>query len=1141
MIDSLIGKRIPIPGQFTDIVTVEDADLIDETVLLTVRTTTGDLSEAMLSCEKLQEIISQQQQVTLTPVKAGSFFLFIESARIKTAFEYDPHFAVSLSGVRPLPHQLEAVYERILPQVRLRFLLADDPGAGKTIMAGLLIKELKLRGAIERVLILTPAPLTIQWQDELKSKFAETYEVVTSTLAKNQLAGNPWERFRQCIASIDFAKRDDVVSGILQVDWDLVIIDEAHKCSARSQGDELRRTGRYRLAEELSIISERLLLLTATPHQGDVDQFHNFLRLLDPEQFISQKHNTEMLRLENSPWFLRRVKEQLKDFEGQKLFKDRHAITVNFELSQPEESLYHQVTDYINTYLGKTTGRRQATVALARTVLQRRLASSLNAIYSSLKRRYQKFSTLLEELAQLSPQEQQKKLISMGRTNDTETDSSDCSDEELEALAVESTVAEQVSQLQEELDTLKRLVKLTQETIELETECKLNKLKDLLQEAQFDELSGSEGRLLIFTEHRDTLEYLKQNLRVWGYSTCEIHGGMNVIERKAAQKDFKSHKQICIATEAAGEGINLQFCRLMINYDIPWNPNRLEQRMGRIHRIGQKQDVYIFNFVASTTVEGRVLERLLTKLEEIRSAMGDRVYDVIGQLLQVNDIRFEDLVRESTYSKADEDEAISKINHLTSQRLKDLEEATGIALATDHIDLSQVRYTQKQDYCSEEQRLMPRYTEDFFQRACDYLRIGLEVRADGLWRVPYLKEEFRSNSLDAVKHLGTPDRNYNKLTFYQQHLEVATHDDADFISPGHCLFAAVAERLNTHLTNEIESRYAIFVDADAETSYRVHFFQVDIRGENSKAREQILRAKLYAVAEYQPGELVLISPDCLHDFAGADTRAETDSLEPLNPNEQQKIEKWLKVKVQLKMMEEVRIERQRELNIKRDYLKQAMDTAIKDAQRTQMKLAAKVAGGDESYRVARDNAQNKWRSLKEKYQQKEAELKSLEIVRLGRVTHLGTALVYPAPTEFSPTETRNNPEVEAFAMEYVMNYERERGWEPEDISQNRDGSGFDIRSMGPVEETTNNVPVRRIEVKGRAGLNQDVSLTANEWRKAQQLGDTYWLYVVWGCHTPHPQLLIIQNPVKKLAGKVKEVKQVTRYLIDAEIINSVAT
>ena len=252
MEEKLIGKRIAIAGQFTGFVTVEAATLVENVVLLQVRTQQGVLRDAYLSLPEVEEILTNDQRSSALPVGANQFFLFIESARIKLAFSYDPHFAVSLSGVRPLPHQLEAVYERILPQVRLRFLLADDPGAGKTIMAGLLLKELKLRGAIERVLILSPAPLTLQWQDELRSKFTETYEVINSALAKGQLAGNPWERFRQCIASIDFAKRDDILPGILQVDWDLVIVDEAHKCSARTQGDDLRRTGRYELVEELS-------------------------------------------------------------------------------------------------------------------------------------------------------------------------------------------------------------------------------------------------------------------------------------------------------------------------------------------------------------------------------------------------------------------------------------------------------------------------------------------------------------------------------------------------------------------------------------------------------------------------------------------------------------------------------------------------------------------------------------------------------------------------------------------------------------------------------------------------------------------------------------------------------------------------
>lgn len=1140
MVEQLIGKRISIPGQFTGSVTVESVTVVDDTVLLQVRTQEGELREAILGSSDIAEILTHQQQTSAATVDANSFFLFIESARIKTAFAYDPHFAVSLSGVRPLPHQLEAVYERILPQVRLRFLLADDPGAGKTIMAGLLLKELKLRNAIDRVLILAPAPLTIQWQDELRSKFSETFEVVNSILAKNQLAGNPWERFRQCIASIDFAKRDDVAPGILQVDWDLVIIDEAHKCSARTQGDDLRRTGRYKLAEELSRITERILLLTATPHQGDVKQFHNFLRLLDPEQFISNELNPQMLSLEDSPWFLRRIKEELKDFNGHKLFKKRFPITVPFDLSPAEKHLYDQVTKYINKYLGKTKGRKQAAVALARTVLQRRLASSLNAIFSSLKKRQRRFADLLEELHELSPQEQKERLINLGKPVDPELESDDCEEEQLEELAIESTVAEQLDQLREELRELERLVKLAQQTIDIGTESKLNELKKCLERAELDELKDGQGKLLIFTEHRDTLEYLKQNLIKWGYTTCEIHGGMNVIARKAAQKDFQISKQVCLATEAAGEGINLQFCRLMINYDLPWNPNRLEQRMGRIHRIGQTKDVYIFNFVAINTVEGRVLDKLLFKLEEIRNAMGDRVFDVIGQLLQLNDIRFEELVREATYTKKSEDEVLEQIERLDPERLEALEQATGVALATSHVDLSQIRRTQSQDYVSEEQRLMPRYVEEFFKRTCEHLRVNLESRADGLWRVTYVKEEFRSNNLESVRRLGTPEKEYLKLTFYKEHLANPSHQDADLFSPGHPLFAAIIERLDTQLLEQISQQSAVFIDADAQQPYSIHFFEVQVAGVGRKGKDKVLKARLCAVAEKSTGELALISPDCLHNLAPAPPTTPPQAGEtnqPPTPQEQQKVETWLKVKVQLPLMNQERSQRQRELQIRQDYLKQAMESAIRDAQVTQMKLASKVAKGDETYRVARDSAQNKVRDLQERYKNKQSELDYLKIIRPGRVAYLGTALVNPAPVEVSNHPgMQNDPEVEAFAMQYVMDYERQRGWEPEDISKNQDGSGFDIRSVGPVDPQTEIAPVRRIEVKGRSQDYQQVSLTVNEWRKAQQLGDSYWLYVVWGCKTDNPQLLMIPNPAKALAGDAKEIKQVTRYIVGAEAL-----
>ncbi len=779
-------------------------------------------------------------------------------------------------------------------------------------------------------------------------------------------------------------------------------------------------------------------------------------------------------------------------------------------------------------------GRKQAAVALARTVLQRRLASSLNAIFSSLKKRQRRFNDLLEELENLSPAEQRERLLNLGKPVDSEMETDDCEEDQLEDLAVESTVAEQLEQLREELRELERLVKLTQQTINMGSETKLTALKNCLASSEFNELKDGRGKLLIFTEHRDTLEYLKQNFQAWGYSTCEIHGGMNPLARKEAQRNFQFYKQVCLATEAAGEGINLQFCQLMINYDIPWNPNRLEQRMGRIHRIGQEKNVYIFNFVAVNTVEGRVLERLLAKLEEIRNAMGDRVFDVIGQLLQLNDIKFEDMIREATYAKAAEDEALEQIEKLTPQRLQELEQATGVALATSHVDLSRIRRTQDQDYISEEQRLMPRYVEEFFKRACEFMGVSLEPRADGLWRIPYVKEEFRSDNLDAVRRLGTPEKNYPKLTFYKEHLSKVAHQDAEMLSPGHPLFAAISERLDAQLEEQVRSGFAVFIDADAEEPYSIHFFEVQVAGQQRSGRNIVLKATLAAIAQKASREIAVVSADSLHNLAPALDISKDWTLKPPTPAQQQEIEDWLKVKIQLPAIAQERQKRQRELQIRQDYLKQAMETAIREQQTTQMKLAAKVAAGDETYRVARDNAQKKVKDLQERYKSKQTELKYLQIVRPGRVIYVGTALVYPAPAEAYGTvtlqEMRNDPEVEAFAMEWVMNYERQRGWQPKDVSKENDSCGFDIRSVGPPDETGKS-PVRRIEVKGRAQAQQSIALTANEWRKAQQLGDSYWLYVVWGCKTPNPQLLTIANPARTLVRDAKEIKQVTRYII----------
>src|SRR5205823_5749155 len=401
------------------------------------------------------------------------FFLLVEAARIRLAYSFDPFFAVSLSGVQALPHQLQAVYERMLPQARLRFLLADDPGAGKTIMAGLLLKELKLRGVINYVLILTPAPLTIQWQDELYSKFDETFEIVNSEMVGNQLAGNIWDRYRQCITSLDFAKQDRVAQSLKQIPWDIVIIDEAHKCAARTQGEKVAKTRRYQLAERLSASAERVLLLTATPHSGDPSQFAHFLRLLDADQFPDPRYDGVQLDrkiLEDAraggrdQWFLRRIKEELRDREGNPLFTHRFVDSVDFTLTAPEKRLYNSITGYINNFLPYQQGNtRRSSVALARTVLQRRLASSLNAIHRSLERRATHFSTILQEVDSLPASEHEKvlqkyRLLASSGFEDEESESDDLEERQVEALE-NFPVVQRVDQLRLEVQALNDLVK----------------------------------------------------------------------------------------------------------------------------------------------------------------------------------------------------------------------------------------------------------------------------------------------------------------------------------------------------------------------------------------------------------------------------------------------------------------------------------------------------------------------------------------------------------------------------------------------------------------------------------------------------------------------------------------------------------
>lgn len=1160
-LEKLIGTKVVIHGHFNEPVIVDGVNIISSNVELRVRLIDGSLRETILSEEEALKLLPQ-----ITEEKEKQFLfdpeglrIIIESYRIQLAYSYDKHFAVSLSGIRTLPHQIEAVYQKMLPLPQLRFLLADDPGAGKTIMAGLLLKEMKLREAIDKILILSPAPLTIQWQDEMLNCFGEYFEIISSAVDSHQLV-DPWHKNNQVISSLDYAKQENVRERVWKESWDIIIIDEAHKCSAStksytSRSNEAKKTKRYQLAEKLSEKSANILLLTATPHHGDDDRFGHFVRLIDADIFPephklgekAKEIRQEILKLgPDCPWALRRLKEDLKDTNGQRLFPDRFAHTITFKLNQSEFDLYKAVSGYINEFLPQATGKKKQSVALARTVFQRRLASSTYAIYQSLNRRLERQKKLLQELEDMTPAQRAKKLSLIQKAEvDDELEDGDLNEDEKDQLIDEFTLAEELSFIKSEIVALSDLTDRSKKIYNLGTDSKLSALKDCLENVEFNELKDGRGKLIIFTEHRDTLNYINEHLEKWGYTTVEIHGGMNPRDRKRAQDIFRTAAQILVATEAAGEGINLQFCHLMINYDLPWNPTRLEQRLGRIHRIGQVRDVHAFNFVANESedgrdvIEGRILERLLTKIEQMRIVLDDRVFDVIGQILSLNDINLPEMLREVAYDPRRLDDYIDQINKIDPKKYKEYEKATGVALARSYVDFSEF-YGDNLEI--EEQRLMPKYVEEYFLNATKILGLEVERRADGLLRLERVPKDFISEKLEAIKRFGKPEKSYRKFTFHKEHLEEDKHVDASLIGPGHSLYAVVDEKLKEKLSHFFGG-VAAYVDGSSEIPYCIYFFEATVIGETTVGKSVPIYGELVAVKEIldtnnRPEErFTLIPPDSLTDLQSFESYKKDDAIINTKPAMD-----FVKVTYQIKKRGELLKERERYAEEVKRYLTQSFKVRIRREQNQVMELEAKRRGPQgKDYDIALRVARTDLDALERMKDDRLKNIEHLKIARPGPLRHIGTALVLPHEEyrtdildDISLGDLKTNQMIEKAAEDIIVRFEESRGWTTERIGHLK--KGFDIRSIGPADPQTGRYEVRRIEAKGRQ-KGQPIILTFNEWFKAEQLGDSYWLYVVWDpIENPNAEPILIQNPVKALDHVKKRYDKYRVFSIPAESV-----
>ena len=788
--------------------------------------------------------------------------LVSEAHRIRLAHLFDPVLAVHTSLVEPLPHQITAVYESMLPRQPLRFLLADDPGAGKTIMAGLLIKELIVRGDLQRCLIVCPGSLVDQWQDELYRRFQLPFDILTNDKLEAARTGNWFLENNLVIARLDKLSRDESVQDKLKAPdcrWDLIVCDEAHKMSASFFGGEVKFTKRHKLGQMLSPLTRHFLLMTATPHNGKEEEFQLFMALIDGDRFEG-RFRDGVHTADVSDLMRRMVKEKLLKFDGTPLFPERMAYTVPYKLSVGETRLYKEVTDYVREQFNRAEAlqndKRAGTVGFALTILQRRLASSPEAIYQSLRRRRERLEKRMRELELLQRGAFAQAIAEQVPTLDEEDvdDLEEAPDNEVaateEQILDQATAARTIEELKAEIATLQHLESLALSVRRSGEDRKWRELANLLAHiftrASVSDRVGEKAapygsgdipkpepsprqKLVVFTEHRDTLNYLEQQIStVLGRKDAVvlIHGGMGREERKKAQESFlhDPEVQVLAATDAAGEGINLQRAHLMVNYDLPWNPNRIEQRFGRIHRIGQTEVCHLWNLVADETREGDVYRTLLEKLEEARKSLGGQVFDVLGKL-QFEGRPLRDLLIEAIrYGEQPEIRArlTQAVSHAFDRKeIEDLLEER--ALAHDAMDASRVRRIREDMERAEARKLQPHYIESFFLEAFKQLGGTLRQREPRRYEVTHVPAPIRNR--DRLIGIGEPVlQRYERIAFEKPLIAPQGQPLAAFVCPGHPLLDAVLD-LTLERNRDLLRRGSVLVDErDASDTPRVLFY-----------------------------------------------------------------------------------------------------------------------------------------------------------------------------------------------------------------------------------------------------------------------------------------------------------------------------
>ncbi len=1070
---------------------------------------------------------------------ADNFKIAVEAQRISLAHLFDPMMAVHTSNVDPLPHQITAVYESMIPKQPLRYVLADDPGAGKTIMAGLLIRELVMRSDTHRILIVCPGGLVEQWQDELYEKFGMTFKIFSREMFEHSHSGNPFEDNDRLIARLDQLSRSEELQEKLSItDWDLVIVDEAHKMSAHYFGSKVNKTKRFLLGELLSAQARHFLLMTATPHNGKEEDYQLFLSLLDGDRFYG-KFRDGAHKVDISDMMRRMVKEELLKFDGTPLFPERKAYTASYHLSPIEEGLYAAVTDYVKNEMNKADnldGKRKGTVGFALTLLQRRLASSPEAIYQSLKRRRQRLERRVEEeqvlqrggnyvsetyaeygSANSAPQANRPNQISenyaeygVDNWDDADEQLTDTEYEELtDNLVDQATAAQTIEELKSEIETLKILEQQAKTVVLSGQDKKWEELSSILQDNKhmFD-VNDNRRKLIIFTEHKDTLNYLKDRITALlgdPKAVVSIHGGMGRDERRKTQELFRFDKDtlILIATDAAGEGVNLQNANLMVNYDLPWNPNRLEQRFGRIHRIGQTEVCHLWNIVAMDTREGDVFYRLFEKLEIEREALGGRVFDVLGEIFEGRALK-DMLIEAIRYG--DDPEVRAKLERqvqgaLDTEHIKQI--MTRSALAEEVMSKDRLYAVKEEMEKAEARKLQPHFIRAFFMEAFKSLGGDLRQREAGRYEITHVPAVIRER--DRV--IGGRDpvlKKYERICFERHLVRVYGKPMASLVHPGHPLMAAVTDLVLETNRNFLKQGTVLVDPTDMGVTPRVlvmidHAVRESVYGKDER---QVTSRRMQFVEIDAEGNVIHAgwAPHLdLEPLPESDAYLVQDILKQfwLCETLEQQALSYAAEKLVPEHFQEVKERRERHVDKILHAVHERLTKEIDHQQDNYFKLLDAVEAGRQP-RMQPEMAKRRAEEMRARLEQRTKELMAKRNVISSPPVVVGGALVVPAgllaqckgeeTPQFSPDAARRSA-IEQVAMQAVMDREHANGYRTKDVSAEK--CGWDISSYKDGEID------RHIEVKGRAKGMSTITVTRNEIMYALNQEDKFLLAVVF--------------------------------------------